>query len=144
MNSATSSQHLVDSKFPSDRLDEEAEHFSTAINVGSPAAVPDENDRSRLVDSATLRGENKSEMPENFKKGRLISKSGKVKVLAKNVPRKTRLYLADVFTTMIDLRWKWVILIFVSSYIVSWTLFGFIWWLIAHLRGSTVCVWKVR
>lgn len=136
MNSATSSQHLVDSKFASDHLDEEAEP-STAINVGT-------RDRSWLVDSATLRGENKSEMPENFKKRRLISKSGEVKVLAKNVPRKTRLYLADVFTTMIDLRWKWVILIFVSSYIVSWTLFGFIWWLIAHLRGSTVCVWKVR
>ena len=137
MNSATSSQHLVDSKFASDRLDEEAEPSSEAINVGT-------HDSSWLVDSATLRGENKSEMPENCKKRRLISKSGEVKVLAKNVPRKTRLYLADVFTTMIDLRWKWVILIFVSSYIVSWTLFGFIWWLIAHLRGSTVCVWKVR
>lgn len=80
---------------------------------------------------------------EGFKKRRLVSKSGELKVLAKNVPRKTRLYLADIFTTMVDLRWKWVIVIFMTSYIFSWTLFGFIWWLIALLRGSSTCVSKV-
>ena len=144
MNSATSREQLVNSEFASDRLetlDEEAEP-STAVNVGT-RVVSGINDKSWLVDSSTFRGETKSEITEGFKKRRLIKKSGELKVLAKNVPRKARLYLADIFTTMIDLRWKWVILIFVASYVISWTLFGFIWWLIAHLRGSTVCVWKV-
>ena len=144
MNSAHSSEHLVDSKLASGRIDEESE-YSTTINVGA-GIVSAENASSpsvRVVDSATLRGETKSKVPEGPKIRRLVNKTGELKVLAKNVPRKTRLYLADLFTTLIDLRWKWVIFIFVASYIISWTLFGLIWWLIAYLRGYSVCVWKV-
>jgi len=37
-----------------------------------------------------------------------------------------------------------VIFIFVASYIISWVLFGFAWWLVAYLRGSIVCVHKVN
>lgn len=136
----------MDSKFTSDHLHEETEP-STAVNVGTHV-VHEENvvggpSASTLIDSATLRGETKSKIAKGFRKRRLVNKSGELKVLAKNVPRKTRLYLADIFTTLIDLRWKWVILIFVASYIISWAVFGCVWWLIAYLRGSTVCVWKV-
>lgn len=74
---------------------------------------------------------------------RLVSKSGEVKVVAKNVPGKTRLYLADIYTTMIDLHWKWVICVFSSSYIISWMSFAIIWWLVVLIRGSSICVSKV-
>ena len=93
--------------------------------------------------SASPRGETEGKILLDTSKRRLVNKSGELKVLAKNVPRKTRLYLADIFTTMIDLRWKWVIFIFISSYIISWVVFGFIWWLIAYVRGSTICIEKV-
>ena len=136
MNSANSSERLVNSPLARSRLDEERES-STLVNDGSGVV---------LVDSTSLRTETVSKIPqgrEPFSKRRLINKSGELKVLPKNVPRKMRRYLSDIFTTMIDLRWKWVIFIFVSSYIISWVLFGFIWWLVAYLRGSTVCVHKV-
>ena len=136
MNSANSSQRLVNSLLARSPLDEERES-STLVDDGTSGGV---------VDSTSLRVETASKNPqgrEGFNKRRLINKSGELKVLPKNVPRKMRRYLSDIFTTMIDLRWKWVILIFVASYIISWVLFGFVWWLMAYLRGSTVCVEKV-
>lgn len=57
-------------------------------------------------------------------KKRLVGKNGSLKVLARNVPRKTKLYFADLFTTMIDLHWPWVILIFCGSYVLSWLFFS--------------------
>jgi len=137
MNSANLNEHLVNSPLARSRLDEERES-STLVNDGSGGV---------LVDSTSLRVETVSEIPqgrEGFNKRRLINKSGELKVLPKNVPRKMRRYLSDIFTTMIDLRWKWVIFIFVASYIISWVLFGFTWWLVAYLRGSIVCVHKVN
>lgn len=78
------------------------------------------------------------------RKKRSVSKNGSLKVSAKNVPRKTKLYFADIFTTMIDLHWPWVILIFCGSYVLSWILFGLIWWLLVALRGPSVCVTEVN
>jgi len=137
MNSANLNERLVNSPLTRSCLDEERES-STLVNDGSGGV---------LVDSTSLRVETVSEIPqgrEGFNKRRLINKSGELKVLPKNVPRKMRRYLSDIFTTMIDLRWKWVIFIFVASYIISWVLFGFTWWLVAYLRGSIVCVHKVN
>lgn len=78
------------------------------------------------------------------RKKRLVSKNGSLKVSAKNVPRKTKLYFADIFTTMIDLHWPWVILIFCGSYVLSWILFGLIWWLLVAVRGPSVCATEVN
>lgn len=133
MNCTNSTERLVNSKLARGCLDEDRES-STLVNDGSGVLH---------ADSTTLGVETVSKIPDGFKKQRLINKSGEVKVLSKNVPRKMRRYLADIFTTMIDLRWKWVIFIFIASYITSWVLFGFIWWFMAYLRGSTVCVAKV-
>ena len=72
------------------------------------------------------------------RKKRLVSKYGSLKVSARNVPRKTKLYFADIFTTMIDLRWPWVILIFCGSYVLSWVVFGLFWWLLVAVRGPSV------
>lgn len=78
------------------------------------------------------------------RKKRLVSKYGSLKVSARNVPRKTKLYFADIFTTMIDLRWPWVILIFCGSYVLSWVVFGLFWWLLVAVRGPSVCATEVN
>ena len=146
MNSAHSREVLVDSRSTNENLAKDLERSTTSINEGT-VLVTNETARTPsvwLVDGSTLRAESKNKMTtKGFHERRLVNKSGELKVLAKNVPRKTRLYLTDIFTTMVNLRWKWVILIFVTSYIFSWVLFGFIWWLIAILRGSSTCVLKV-
>ena len=77
------------------------------------------------------------------KKKRLVSKTGELQVISKNVPNRTKLYLADIFTTMIDWHWKWVFLLFLVSYVLTWSVFATVWWIIVLVRGNGVCLEKV-
>ena len=81
---------------------------------------------------------------DRSRKRRLVTKYGSLKVSARNVPKKTKLYFADIFTTMIDLRWPWVSLLFCGSYVASWVVFGLIWWLLVAVRGPSVCATEVN
>jgi len=65
---------------------------------------------------------------------RLVEKNGKRNVRSKHIPRER--YLQDKFTTIIDAKWKWTILMFVTSYLGSWLVFGVIWYIILLLHGS--------
>uniref|UniRef100_A0A8C5RTS4 G protein-activated inward rectifier potassium channel 2 n=1 Tax=Laticauda laticaudata TaxID=8630 RepID=A0A8C5RTS4_LATLA len=66
---------------------------------------------------------------------RYVRKDGKCNVHHGNV-RETYRYLTDIFTTLVDLKWRFNLLIFVLVYTVTWLFFGFIWWLIAYIRGD--------
>jgi hypothetical protein len=70
------------------------------------------------------------------KRARLISKRGKVNIVTSNVERRSLLYLADPFTTLIDCKWYWIFLVFSASFLSSWLIFGSLWWLIAWLRSG--------
>lgn len=72
-------------------------------------------------------------------KTRLVSKSGSLKVVARNVPQKAKRYFADLFTTLIDLRWPGVLFVFCVSYVISWVVFGLLWWILVAVRGPSVC-----
>ncbi|XP_016413215.1 G protein-activated inward rectifier potassium channel 2-like, partial [Sinocyclocheilus rhinocerous] len=50
--------------------------------------------------------------------------------------RETYRYLTDIFTTLVDLKWRFNLFIFVLVYTVTWLFFGFMWWLIAYIRGD--------
>ena len=78
-----------------------------------------------------------------MKKRRLVSKAGEVRVLSRNVPNRTKLYLADIFTTMIDMHWKWIFVLFLVSYVLTWAVFATIWWVIVRVRGTGVCLEEV-
>ncbi|KAM8975870.1 G protein-activated inward rectifier potassium channel 2 [Pelodytes ibericus] len=71
----------------------------------------------------------------NRKKQRYVRKDGKCNVHHGNV-RETYRYLTDIFTTLVDLKWRFNLLIFVMVYTATWLFFGFIWWLIAYIRGD--------
>lgn len=69
---------------------------------------------------------------------RLISKSGRCNVNLTNVTSKKCRYLTDIFTTLIDMRWRYSLIFFVSALISTWVMFGLIWWLIAVVRLNSV------
>lgn len=69
------------------------------------------------------------------KRARLISKRGRVNVVAVNVERRNLRYLSDGFTTLIDCKWYWVVLVFSACFLTSWLVFGSLWWLIVWLRS---------
>ncbi|XDV39896.1 hypothetical protein PO909_009072 [Leuciscus waleckii] len=45
-------------------------------------------------------------------------------------------YLTDLFTTCVDIRWRWMLVVFTLSFLLSWLLFGFAFWLIAVAHGD--------
>lgn len=77
---------------------------------------------------------------KNVKKRRLVGKHGGLKVVASHVPQKHGMYISDLFTTMIDSKWRWITLVYTTMYCGSWVIFGSLWWLITYFRGDNFCV----
>ena len=44
--------------------------------------------------------------------------------------------LQDVFTTMVDMQWRYTLLAFVASFLVSWLIFAVMWWFISYVHGD--------
>ncbi|XP_055759490.1 G protein-activated inward rectifier potassium channel 4-like [Salvelinus fontinalis] len=66
---------------------------------------------------------------------RYVEKDGKCNVHHGNVREKYR-YMTDIFTTLVDLKWRFNLLVFTLVYTTTWVFFGLIWWLIAYIRGD--------
>jgi len=67
---------------------------------------------------------------------RIISKTGDCNTELYSVSEKHKRLMQDVYTTMVDMQWRYVFLAFIASFIVSWFVFGVIWWLIAYVHGD--------
>lgn len=64
---------------------------------------------------------------------RLMQKNGQCNI-RKTAAEKRRRYLDDIFTTMVDLKWRYAILIFIGIYFISWLVFSFLYFLIVWNR----------
>ncbi|KAM6905301.1 inward rectifier potassium channel 16-like [Xenentodon cancila] len=63
-------------------------------------------------------------------------KDGRFPVVFQKAPGDWSTYLMDIFTTLIETRWRVMLLIFSLSYILSWLCFGLVYWLIAYVNGD--------
>uniref|UniRef100_A0A3P9PMA0 ATP-sensitive inward rectifier potassium channel 12-like n=1 Tax=Poecilia reticulata TaxID=8081 RepID=A0A3P9PMA0_POERE len=66
----------------------------------------------------------------------ITGKNGQCNVVFNNMEDKPRRYLADIFTTCVDIRWRYLLLIFTATFLLSWLLFGFIFWGVALAHGD--------
>lgn len=85
--------------------------------------------------SSQLTMENQMRLQKSAKLKRLVEKSGNCNVLHKNVPRRGD-FLRDGFTTLIDLKWRWVLLIFAFTYVIGWLVFAGLWYALAWDHGD--------
>lgn len=102
----------------------------------------------------------KPRIRDRLPKARFIAKSGACNLAHKNIREQGR-FLQDIFTTLVDLKWRHTLVIFTMSFLCSWLLFAIMWWLVAFAHGdiyaymeksgmeksgleSTVCVTNVR
>lgn len=69
-------------------------------------------------------------------KRRALYKNGECNIILENVSKLRRRYLQDLFTTLVDARWRWTLCVFVMSFLLSWLAFGIIWYLIAFTHGD--------
>ena len=67
---------------------------------------------------------------------RLVHKNGECNISHANIKKRRQRYLADIFTTLVDIKWRWNLLIFVLAFTLSWLIFALIWWLICFSHGD--------
>ncbi|XP_061159715.1 G protein-activated inward rectifier potassium channel 1 [Syngnathus typhle] len=70
------------------------------------------------------------------KRQRFVEKNGRCNVQHGNLGGETSRYLSDLFTTLVDLKWRWNLLIFILTYTVAWLVMASMWWVIAFIRGD--------
>ncbi|KAM9424026.1 G protein-activated inward rectifier potassium channel 1-like [Pholidichthys leucotaenia] len=74
--------------------------------------------------------------PVKKKRQRFVEKNGRCNVQHGNLGGETSRYLSDLFTTLVDLKWRWNLLIFILTYTVAWLVMASMWWVIAYIRGD--------
>src|SRR6218665_826076 len=67
---------------------------------------------------------------------RLVMKDGSCNVSSMHVTERRRKYLFDFFTTVVDMKWRFNLLMFGLGFVVSWTAFALLCWLIAYVNGD--------
>ncbi|XP_029312821.1 G protein-activated inward rectifier potassium channel 1-like [Cottoperca gobio] len=74
--------------------------------------------------------------PMKRKRQRFVEKNGRCNVQHGNLGGETSRYISDLFTTLVDLKWRWNLLIFTLTYTVAWLVMASMWWVIALIRGD--------
>lgn len=69
-------------------------------------------------------------------RSRFVKKDGQCNVLSTNMDEKRQRYLADFFTTCVDIRWRYLLFIFCASFLVSWLFFGIIFYGVSLVHGD--------
>ena len=67
---------------------------------------------------------------------RIVYKSGETNVRLLNIPRKSIKYLKDMATTLVEMKWKYALMLFVSGHVVSWVAFALLYQLIGAAHGD--------
>lgn len=77
---------------------------------------------------------------------RIVHKNGDYNISHENISKRHQRYLADIFTTLVDIKWRWNLLVFILAFMLSWHVFAFVWWLICFTHGDLenygVADWK--
>ena len=68
--------------------------------------------------------------------GRFVTKTGQCNIHFSNMDEKSQRYISDIFTTCVDIRWRYMFLLFSLVFVVSWLTFGFAFWVIGVLHGD--------
>ena len=74
------------------------------------------------------------------KQKRLVFKNGEINFSNTNVQKKSLSYFLDMFTTLLDLKWRYIVIIFIMAFVATWMLFGLVWWafvLVADHKDSS-------
>ena len=98
---------------------------------GNGPPIPTHHNRKDSVRSYKLR----RKLKRRKLMQRLVGKDGVCNVVHTRVARLR--FLEDMFTTLVDLRWRWNLLVFTFAYVIGWFMFGIVWYIIAVAHGDT-------
>ncbi|XP_028319549.1 ATP-sensitive inward rectifier potassium channel 1-like [Gouania willdenowi] len=70
-------------------------------------------------------------------RSRLVTKDGRCNIEYGNIKySKHFAFLADFWTTFVEIRWRFVLFFFIFSFTMSWFIFGLLWYWIARSNGD--------
>ncbi|XP_078273932.1 ATP-sensitive inward rectifier potassium channel 12 [Rhinoraja longicauda] len=99
--------------------------------------VSSEEDGLRLATMPGINGYGNGKIHTRRKcRSRFVKKNGQCNVQFANMSNKPQRYIADIFTTCVDVRWRYMLLIFSMAFLVSWLTFGLAFWLVALIHGD--------
>ncbi|XP_034019873.1 ATP-sensitive inward rectifier potassium channel 10-like isoform X2 [Thalassophryne amazonica] len=85
---------------------------------------------------------------------RVLSKDGRSNVRIEHVSGRGTMYLRDLWTTFLDIQWRYKFFLFSATFAGTWFLFGVLWYLVAMVHGDllefdppsnhTPCVMEVK
>lgn len=67
---------------------------------------------------------------------RIVNKDGHNNVRIDNVEGMVKLYLHDIWTTVVDMKWRYKLTLFASTFIMTWFIFGVIFYFIGMGNGD--------
>ncbi|XP_061659321.1 ATP-sensitive inward rectifier potassium channel 1-like isoform X2 [Syngnathoides biaculeatus] len=105
----------------------------------TPSPGPPYSDQGRSHSSCSRMFQDVSVQPKGHagSKSRLVTKDGRCNIEFGNVESGNHLaYLVDVWTTFVEIRWRFVLLLFVVSFTGSWFIFSLLWYWIARSNGD--------
>jgi potassium inwardly-rectifying channel subfamily J len=121
------------------KTDNASDESVTPTPVSAANAVGDDedkaNEKSQLLIAGTL-----AECGQQFagrQTRRLVHKDGTCNISRRNVTERKRKYLVDIFTTLVDMRWRYNVLLFTAAFVVSWLAFSVVWYVIARVHSDT-------
>ncbi|GAU93129.1 hypothetical protein RvY_05115 [Ramazzottius varieornatus] len=69
-------------------------------------------------------------------RSRLLLKHGSYNITGKNIPQRRYRLVSDLWNTLIDLKWRFILILFMMSFVISWALFAVIFYVIASAHGD--------
>lgn len=70
------------------------------------------------------------------KRRRVLSKDGRSNVRIEHVSGRSALYMRDLWTTFLEMQWRYKFFLFTATFAGTWFLFGVLWYLVALVHGD--------
>lgn len=67
---------------------------------------------------------------------RVLSKDGRSNVRIEHVSGRSALYMRDIWTTFLDMQWRYKFFLFTATFAGTWFFFGVLWYLVALIHGD--------
>ncbi|CAL8287054.1 unnamed protein product [Boreogadus saida] len=110
-------------------------HNSPPRSSTSSLATGREEQQPGGMSSSSVRG-GPTRGPSGQLRSRFVKKSGHCNVVFSNLEDWSQRYMADLFTTCVDIRWRHLLLLFCISFLLSWLFFGLIFYLVSLAHGD--------
>ncbi|XP_008318243.1 ATP-sensitive inward rectifier potassium channel 10 [Cynoglossus semilaevis] len=76
--------------------------------------------------------------PNVLRRRRVLSKDGHSNVRLEHITGRGSLYLRDLWTTFLDMQWRYKFFFFSATFAGTWFLFGVLWYLVALVHGDLI------